>query len=155
METPAQQCARELLNSIPLVMRFIRSQVRQCRRAGLSLPQFRTLAVLSSTDHVSLSLAAEFLGLSLPAASRLIDILVRDRLVVRQTVAHNRRQIALTLTPAGRVKLELIRGQIRRRLTAILRTVPVREQKEVRDAMRVLHRVFGVPPVAASGRRKP
>ena len=145
MDNPARQCAREILETVPLVMRFIRDQVRQRRTAGLSLPQFRTLIFLNRAKNSSLSAVAGHLGLSLPAMSRLINGLVDDRLVERQLVSTNRRQIALTLTARGRATLEKVRNEIRLRLTDSLKNLPVAEQKTVQRAMRVLHKAFDNP----------
>ena len=86
MSRSPRPCAREILETVPLVMRFIRGQVRRRRTAGLSLPQFRTLIFLSRAQNSSLSAVAGHLGLSLPAMSRLINGLVNGRLVGRQLV---------------------------------------------------------------------
>jgi DNA-binding MarR family transcriptional regulator len=142
MDTAAQPCAHELLETVPLVMRFIRDQVRRRRTAGLSLPRFRTLVFLGRVNNSSLSAVAEHLGLSLPAMSRLINGLVDDRLVARQLVLTNRRQIALTLTARGQATLEKVRNEIRLRLADSLKNLPAAEQKTVQRAMQVLHRVF-------------
>jgi len=74
--------------------------------------------------------------------SRLINGLVDDRLVERQLVLTNRRQIALTLTARGQATLEKVRNEIRLRLADSLKNLPAAEQKTVQRAMRVLHRVF-------------
>jgi len=142
MDSPARQCAREILETVPLVMRFMRDQVRLRRTAGLSLPQFRALLFLSRAKNSSLSAVAGHLGLSLPAMSRLINGLVDDRLVERQPVSTNRRQIALTLTARGQATLEKVRNEIRLRLADSLKNLPATEQKTVQRAMRVLHKVF-------------
>jgi DNA-binding MarR family transcriptional regulator len=149
-----EQCAREILETVPAVMRFIRDQVRRRRAAGLSLPQFRSLAFLGRVQDASLSAVAGHLGLSRPAMSRLINGLVASRLVARQTVAMNRRQIALTLTATGRATLEKVRGEIRLRLADALTDLPAREQKAVHRAMRILHRVFDAQPAAGVPLRK-
>lgn len=143
MNPVVESCARELLETVPLVMRFIRAQVRRRRAAGLTLPQFRALAFIGRVKATSLSVAAEHLGLSLPAMSRLINGLVLGGLVGRQTVSTNRRQVALTLTARGRATLETVRDEIRRRLAGVLRTLPVADQKSVQRAMQTLHGVFG------------
>jgi len=150
MDSPARQCAREILETVPLVMRFIRDQVRQCRTAGLSLPQFRALIFLSRAKNSSLSAVAGHLGLSLPAMSRLINGLVDDRLVERQLVSTNRRQIALTLTARGGAMVEKARGEIRSQLAGSLKNLPAAEQKTVQRAMRVLHKVFDSHAVAGN-----
>ena len=149
-----EQSAREILETVPAVMRFIRTQARQRRTAGLTLPHFRTLAFLNRVKNSSLSSAAEHLGLSLPAMSRLINGLVDGRLVARQTVAMNRRQIALTLTAQGRATLEKARGEIRRQLAGSLENIPLAEQKTVQQAMRILFRVFDSQTAAGNQSQK-
>jgi DNA-binding MarR family transcriptional regulator len=144
----ARPCARDVLDAVPLVMRFIRERVRQRRTAGISLPHFRTLAFLDRSSHASLSAAAGHLGLSLPAMSRLVNGLVAAGLVGRQTVSTNRRQVALTLTARGRTTLEKIRGEIRLHLVGALEDLPAAEHKTIQQAMRILHRVFDPHPVA-------
>jgi len=153
MDNAGEPCAREILETVPLVMRFIRDQVRRNRAGGLSLPQFRALQFLRRTRNASLSAAAEHLGLSLPAMSRLVNGLVAGRLVARQTVSTNRRQIALTLTTRGRVIVEKARGEIRFHLADSLKTLPAGKQEAVQRAMRILHRVFS--PETAPGARRP
>ena len=142
MDRSVEICARELLETVPVVMRFIRNQVRRRHAAGLSLPQFRTLIFVNRTKDASLSAVAEHLGLSLPAMSRLINGLVTGGLVERQTVSTNRRQIALTLSVRGRAKLEKVRKEIRLRLAETLKTIPVAEQRAIQRAMRVLLKMF-------------
>ena len=142
MDDLARQCARDILDTVPPVMRFIRDQVRLRRTAGLSLPQFRTLIFLSRIKNPSLSAVAEHLGLSLPAMSRLINGLVAHKLVERQTVSTNRRQIALTLTARGRATLEVVRNEIRLQLADSLKGLPAAEQRTVQQAMRVLYKIF-------------
>jgi len=142
MNRAAESCAREVLETVPAVMRFIRDQVRRRHAGGLSLPQFRALIFLNRVKNPSLSVVAGHLGLSLPAMSRLINGLVTDGLVKRQAVSTNRRQVALTLTIRGLATLEKVRGEIRLRLADSLAILPATEQKIVRRAMRVLHRVF-------------
>ena len=142
MDNPAEPCAREVLETVPVVMRFIREQVRKRRAGGLSLPQFRALAFLGQVHDASLSGAAEHLGLSLAAMSRLIHGLVVGGLARRRTVSTNRRQIALALTARGHAALEKMRGRIRLRLADSLKTLPAAEQENVQRAMRILRRVF-------------
>jgi DNA-binding MarR family transcriptional regulator len=151
MNRAAEACARELLETVPVVMRFIRDQVRQRRAARLSLPQFRSLIFLHRVRNSSLSAVAEHLGLSLPAMSRLINGLVMSELVRRQSVVANRRQIALTLTEQGGATLEKVLSEIRLRLADSLKNLPAAEQKNVQHAMRVLHKVFAKH--AAAGNR--
>src|SRR3982751_188117 len=97
-------CARDLLDSVPLVMRVIRHHMRR-HRSGLTEPQFRTLCYLSITEGSSLSGVADFIGLSLPAMSRLVDGLVDQKLVVRKSCEDDRRHVRLSVTDKGEAAL--------------------------------------------------
>lgn len=152
MSRVAESCARDLLETVPLVMRFIRDPVRRGRAAGLSLPQFRALNFLHRVTDSSLSAVAGHLGLSLPAMSRLVNGLVARGLVERRTVATNRRQVALALTARGQAVLEKVRGGIRRRLAEALKSLPAAEQKTIQRAMQALRNAFR-PPTVAGGKR--
>ena len=150
MNDVSEQCARDLLDTVPVVMRFIRGEIRRRHTAGLSLPQFRTLAFFSHVDNSSLSAVAEHLGLSLPAMSRLVNGLVRGKLVERKPVSSNRRQIALSLTSRGQAKLEKVRSEIRAQLAGYLQDLPAAEKELVQGAMRVLQKVFNSQKADAS-----
>jgi len=145
MRAPSKESAHDILETVPAVMRFIRAQVRQRRAAGLSLPQFRTLAYLSRVKSSSLSDVADYLGLSPPAMSRLVNGLVAGRLAGRKTVSTNRRQIALTLTAQGRRTLERVRGEVRLGLADAVKELSAGEQETVQRGLRILRRVFDQP----------
>ena len=55
-------CAREVMETVPLVMRFIRMEMRSRRAPSLSVPQFRVLTFLSHKPGAPLSSVAEHLG---------------------------------------------------------------------------------------------
>ncbi len=142
MESSAEHCARRLLETTPLVMQFIHCNLRVRRVGGLSLVQFRALGFLARARCASLSAVAEHLGLSLPALSRLIDGLVRKKLVKRQTGLTDRRQVALTLTARGRMQLEAGRAEVRRLLAAKLAVLTADERAALERALESLRRVF-------------
>ena len=152
MSRDAETTARDLLETVPLLMRFIRDQVRRGRAAGLTLPQYRTLNFVRRTRQPSLSAAAGHLGLSLPAMSRLAGGLVERGLLERRPVATNRRQIALGLSARGEATLEAGRAVIRRELAGALEALSAAEHAAVRRALPPLQRTFG-PRVPAAGRK--
>ena len=94
-------CAREGMETIPLVMRFIRTEMRSRRAPSLSVPQFRVLTFLSRRPGAPLSSVAEHLGVTRSTASAIVDRLVRRKLVSRTAHPQERRCVVLTLTPAG------------------------------------------------------
>ena len=66
-------CAGEILDCVPVVLQFIRTQMRKSRQPDLSVPQFRALLFVDRSQGAPLSMLAEFLGLSLAATSRLVN----------------------------------------------------------------------------------
>ena len=150
MTRAEEQCAREVLDVVPAVMRFIRAEMRRHRAAGLSVPQFRTLAFLERSDGASLGEVAESLGLTAPSACALIDILEERGMVSRAGSPDDRRRLLLALTPTGRDALALSRQETQKRLSALLAGLDAEETAAVTRAMKALHRVFAVPAKVTS-----
>src|SRR5574341_1948383 len=99
-------CAREVLETLPLVMRAIRAELRQ-RPAGLSEAQFRTVFFLHHHQGASLSDVADFHGLTPASTSRLVNGLVARGVVTRTVDAADRRRCILALTAQGRSMLQV------------------------------------------------
>lgn len=136
-------CAREVLETVPLVMRVIRTVMRRHRPGGVSVPQFRTLALLGRRAGVSLSEAADHIGVSLPAMSHLIDGLVSRRLVLRRPSAVDRRRVTLRLTAAGHSALTAVRRGTRVGLAPLVARLSAHERETVVRAMRSLRGLAG------------
>ena len=100
-ETTPDQVAIAILETIPPSMRAIREQMRSGRAASLSMAQFRLLLFVRRHPGTSLSPVAEHLGTTLPAASQLVERLVRAGLVTREQHLAERRKVELRLTEAG------------------------------------------------------
>ena len=100
-ETTPDQVADAILESVPPTMRAIREQMRSGRAASLTLPQFRLLLFVRRNSGCNLSFAAEHLGTTLPAASQLVERLVRAGLLSRTVHLKERRSVELRLTDAG------------------------------------------------------
>ncbi|HVP12248.1 MAG TPA: MarR family transcriptional regulator [Phycisphaerae bacterium] len=135
-------CAHELLTGVPTVMRFIRCQMRGHRRAELSVPQFRALVFLSHNEDTSMSAMASHLGLSLPATSRLAEVLVQRGLMERRARSSDRRCVSLSLTARG---WATYRAALRATQTAIAHrcdALTMEELSMVTQAMGILNRVF-------------
>src|SRR5256712_1198506 len=114
--TAADRCAREILETVPLVMRVVRAEVRRQGAQVVSVPQFRALAFVERHPGASLAGVAEHLGVTAPTASTIVDRLVRRRLVGRVPDPAERRRVALTLTPAGGRLFARLRSKARRQV---------------------------------------
>ena len=139
-------CARELLDTVPMIMRLIRQHMRR-HRSGLSVPQFRTLCYATTYSGCSLSAVADFIGLSLPAMSRLVDGLVGSGLMERCTCDDDRRQVRLSVTPAGQTTIKEARQLAQDRLEKVLSGLSRGQRAAVATTMNILRDVF-TPEVA-------
>ena len=102
-------CAHEVMETVPLVMHFIRTEMRSRRAPLLSVPQFRVLTYLNRVPGAPLASVAEHLGVTRSTASAIVDRLVRRKLVNRTEDPQERRCVVLTLTAAGAQHLQQAR----------------------------------------------
>jgi len=142
MSQTTEDTSREILDVIPILMRVIRSEMRSQRSARLSVPQFRVLLFISRNSGCSLLAAAEYLGLTSPTVSKMVDGLVRDHLVKRVSSSRDRRQILLNLTIQGETILEKARIATQARLVKILSPLSVPEREVVSQALNLLQPLF-------------
>ena len=138
----AEACAAEILDVVPTVMRFIRTEMRGHRAPGLSIPQFRTLMHVHRNRQVSLTGVAEHLGLTPASTSTLVDGLSRRGLLLRVASESDRRRICLSLTATGQSAMESIRRETRATLAGALSSLAPSELRAIGRAMTVLRRTF-------------
>jgi DNA-binding MarR family transcriptional regulator len=129
--------------TVLLVMRTLRAELRRSAAIALSEQQVRALAYLRRHAEDSVSALAEYLGLGLPTASKLVDGLVRGGYVERQRAAQDRRRARLALTAAGRQAVEAVLGHMQARLGEDLQALPAEDLATVGAAMGVLRRIYG------------
>ncbi len=139
---PVETCAAQVMDTVPLIMRVIRAEMRSHRAPDLSVPQFRALLRINRRPGASLSDVAEHLGLSLPSTSKLIDRLVGRGLVTRQSAADDRRRITLALTETGQATLREAVRFTQARLVQDLAALPPEDCAIIVQAMGLLRQVF-------------
>ncbi len=142
MSVSTDECTREILEVVPLIMQAIRAEMRSQRTPDVSLPQFRTLGFLSRHEGASLSGVAEHIGLTLPSISKMIDGLVKRGLVSRETFPQDRRRVALKLTAQGRATWQSARQVTQAHLAQRLEALPASERAAVMSAMQALRPLF-------------
>ncbi len=142
MAHSAQLAAQQMLEVGPMVMRTIRSQLREHRAADISVPQFRAMGYINRNEGASLSDLADHIGLTLPSMSKLIDGLVSRKLVSRVAHSQDRRRICLSLTPQGREELNAAYKHTQRYLSDRLAGLEEDDLKAISQAMQVLRGVF-------------
>ena len=147
----AELCAREVMETVPVVMRFIRMEMRSRRAPSLSVPQFRVLTFLSRRPGAPLSSVAEHLGVARSTASATVDRLVRRQLVSRTTHPEERRSVVLTLTPVGAQQLQQAREAAATQMSKVLAGLPAVELSQVIQGLTLLGNAF--KEIAAPRRR--
>ena len=133
-----EECASLVMEVVPSVMRTIRGEMRRLGTQELTVPQMRALLFVTRRDGASLTEVAEHVGLTLPSASRLVDLLVERGLLRRRTASADRRRIMLAATPRGQTLMESVRAGVQTRVARRLAELA----PEVRSAL--LHGLEGL-----------
>jgi DNA-binding MarR family transcriptional regulator len=135
-------CASQLMDTVPLLMRVLRREVRSRRPEGLSVPQFRMLIFLGRHPGATLSEVTNHIGLTRPTMSKMVDGLVRRGWIARETADTDRRCIELRLTEGGLAVVEDVRELTRRRLDESLCALSSEDRAVIVRALTLLRTVF-------------
>jgi len=147
-QSPAQgsreiaACAARLVDTAPLVVRCIRTQMR-AQLPTLTLTQFRVMAFLYRQRDCSLTELAEHLGVTRSTASGLIDRFVRRRWATRTIDRGNRRRVMLRLTHRGAAQFDIAKHAARRDAARRLAALSSAQVGALRQSLHALTRVFG------------
>ena len=150
MAKKEDECAREVLDVVPSVMRFIRTEMRGHRALELSVPQFRSLVFIDRAAGASLGGVAEHLGLTPPSTCKLIDGLSARGMVTRRESPGDRRRVTLEITAEGARALAGARSETQKSLALLLGSLGVEELSTVARAMSALRRAFATGPQSLS-----
>ena len=142
MSPSSLECAAELLEVVPLIMRAMRAEVRRHGAPELSMPQFRALAFLGRNEGATLTDVSAFLGLGLPSASKLIDALVDAQFVIREIAATDRRRVRLALSKAGQRKYDTIVAESRSFLADKVAHFSAPQRQHLRESLAALRLTF-------------
>ena len=146
----AERSADELAAVALAVTRLLRAHAWRRRGGDLSDLQLRTLALINAYPGCAPSALADYLLLSRPAVTRVVDELVARKLVTRRPAAADRRRIELRATAAGTRRVDAYLSGARAALARRLESLTAAEHDLVRRAMRVLGpRVQPVSPLGA------
>jgi DNA-binding MarR family transcriptional regulator len=142
MGVSPEEIALDMMETVPVVMRVMRAEMRRHRQPYLSVPQFRALAFSRNHPGTSLSNLAEHLGLTPASTSKLVDGLVARDLVERRESTEDRRRITLNLTALGFSVWEQAFHHTQGALASRLSRLPETEQELLKASMRVLRLLF-------------
>jgi DNA-binding MarR family transcriptional regulator len=109
-----------------------------CKAADLTPPQFWALKTIQELDRTKMSPLADRLGLSMGAASTLVDRLVSRGFVERAADAADRRAVHVSLSAEGRRVLAEAQEAKRGLATQTFDRIPPERRAEVLAAIEVL-----------------
>ena len=151
--------SEELLDSMTEVSRHLLRLMTQCvdqlTDGEVSVTQYRALAALAQRGPRNASVLAEELVVGRPAATKLVDRLVRRGLIRRRKHPADRRQVILEVTDRGREIVRAVQQCRRRRLARVLAELdPSAREALVRD-MPALLEAFAAGSAGSPGSRPP
>ena len=131
------------METVPLVMRFIRAEMRLRGGRFVSIPQLRALGLIDRHPGAALTDVATHLGVTPATASALVERLVRRGLIDRDVHPRERRRLTLSLTQTGSRQLSEARAATRRRLEQALGQLPARDRASISAGVSLLRQLFG------------
>lgn len=134
----------ELANFLPYRLSVVATQVSRqlaalyAQRFGISIPQWRTIAVLGQSTNVSADFVCEQTQMDRVTVSRAVAGLLARRLILRRYQAHDRRCSVLRLAAAGRRLYRDIVPLARGYENALLGAMSAQERATLARALDVL-----------------
>jgi len=120
------------------VARLARHLEKVLAEDGMTLPQYRVLAFLSEGDRAA-SRLAEWMSVSRPSITALVDGLVEQGWVERKACASDRRAVLHEITPAGRRRLADATAMLSGDLDDLLDHLDADERARAEEGLSLLH----------------
>ncbi len=108
--------AKMWMDLAPLLMRRMRQNVMESSVSTLTMPQYRILANINRGLN-SIGAIAEHHGVAQPSMSKMINLMVKRGLIIRKTLATDKRQSVLSLSKKGEQLFFKVRALAQRRFS--------------------------------------
>jgi DNA-binding MarR family transcriptional regulator len=145
VEEEVEEDVETVMRAARVISAIVAQSVAQTGDA-VSMPQLRVLVLIATRPEVNASAVAAALGIHLSNASRLCDRLVREGLIDRSDSAADRRNLKLSLTPAGSHLIASIMDHRRSAFRAILQKMPLGRRAVLKKALEEFAETAGEPP---------
>ena len=113
----------------------------------ITIPQFRTLVILSRMGRVNLATLAGLLGVQPSTTGRMVERLVSAGLIGRKPHPNSRRELVAELTPRGRAVVREVTKHRRAEIARIVEKMPSRERRGLVAALTAFTAAGGEPAV--------
>ncbi len=135
-------CAHSIIEGVPRLSRLMRKDLRIHSAGMFTEPQFRVMAQLYREGQQCLSDLAEYLGVSLPTMSKLVQGLESRGLVARTRDERDRRRIVLGLTDVGVSEYESLLRCTEAHLVDWIRDFTPEQSRQVIESFAWLREAF-------------
>lgn len=117
----------------------------------ITIPQFRTLVLLSRRGPINLATLAALLGVQPSAAGRMVDRLVAAGLIDRLPHPTSRRELLAALTERGNEVVREVTRQRRAEIARIVESMPLPERHGLVRALTAFTAAGGEPAAYLDG----
>ena len=136
MIAPDRLLTDEIGRGIMRVRRLMLTEAgRRLETQGASVLAWQALNYLDRNGSVPQVVLAEGLGQHAPGISRLVDELVRERLVRRGRNLHDRRVVLVALARRGKTRLEAGRPLVESAVEQVLAPLDVSDRRVLRNLL--------------------
>ncbi len=111
----------------------------------ITIPQFRTLVLLSHEGPINLATLAGLLGVQPSTTGRMVERLVSAGLIDRQPNPTSRRELVAELTSRGRAVVKRVTANRRKELARVVEKMPQRERRGLVRALTAFTNAGGEP----------
>jgi DNA-binding MarR family transcriptional regulator len=112
---------------------------------SITIPQFRSLVILSSRGSMNLATLAGLLGVQPSTTGRMVDRLVTAGLIDRQPHPKSRRELLVELSPRGHELVRMVTARRRKEIARVVQNMPVRERQGLVRALTAFTTSGGEP----------
>ncbi|WP_329408187.1 MarR family transcriptional regulator [Nocardia vinacea] len=115
----------------------------------ITIPQFRTLVILSTRGPANLATLAGILNVQPSTATRMVDRLVLAGLIDRQPNPNSRRELVVDLTTRGREIVDAVTARRRTEIAAVVERMPAADRHGLVRALTAFTAAGGESPSTA------
>ncbi|MBV8346888.1 MAG: MarR family transcriptional regulator, partial [Mycolicibacterium sp.] len=116
---------------------------------SITIPQFRTLVILSNEGPVNLSTLAGLLDVRPSTIGRMVERLVSAGLIDRKPHPSSRRELTAGLTARGRQVVQKVTARRRQEIAQVVGNMPARERDGLVRALTAFTAAGGEPDWAS------
>jgi DNA-binding MarR family transcriptional regulator len=130
------------LQFIEIMSRFVQKIMAMDRAEkycyGVTLSQAYVIATVQRRDMLPMNELSQELGLAISTLTRVVDVLVRDDIVCRNSNEQDRRKVCICLTEKGKELAEKLQACNEQFWSKIYSTIPGKKQMQVTENLNVL-----------------